>query len=93
MNYWEIGNKYPRAYKLMLDWIKGKANFVLDFNTRGLFDFFDEQGIYILIDKNYSTREQIWHSNMDSLICKTRTEAEEKAFEKAFEILENKLGK
>jgi len=74
--------------------------------TRGrTFDFFDEQGIYIEIYRNpASSIGGCFTYKIDSYDngkysgyqghCKlriTRTEAEEKGFEKAFSILENKL--
>ena len=74
-----------------------------NYGIRFLYDFFDEQGIYIEISSNYG--EQFWFEifNDQSLIgynwdkkgddiaYGNRTEAEEQAFMKAFEILEDRL--
>ena len=63
-------------------------------NRRYLYDFFDEQGIIISI---YHDPEDLWQYDINdrevntAVGIKSRTEAEEKAFEKAFEILENKI--
>jgi len=73
------------------------------FENRTLYDFFDEQGVLITISLyHYSETILGWHYEIgdedgfclddhSSEIYKSRTEAEEKAFGKAFEILENKL--
>lgn len=66
---------------------------------RRFYDFFDEQGIFIELMPPYSFDEgmnnyewQIHPMGEVSPTCyKSRTEAEEAAFNKAFEILENKL--
>ena len=77
------------------------------FFERRLFDFFDEQGIYIKTYRNpTSSIGNCFTYGIDSYddgkysgykgLCgsrTTRTEAEEKAFEKAFEILEEKSKK
>lgn len=76
-------------------------------NPRLLYDFFDSQGIYIGIVYQYCYNSldacdhyyfdwEIMFGVDDKIISSdveepTRTEAEEKAFEKAFEILERKL--
>ena len=78
-------------------------------SDRDLFDFFDEQGIYININLSYVSDEGFWFEyeidtfNKKTDCCSmdesdyeepykttTRTEAEEQAFLKAFEILEDK---
>ena len=72
-------------------------------NTRDLYTFFDEQKIYIDIHYHweYQKETRIWFAwkILSKQGFKTaqepyfsRTEAEEKAFEKAFSILEEKLG-
>ena len=80
----------------------------LHFNTRDLYDFFDEQGLEIDItpyhhnhklyySHNFPTNE--YYSECVGTVreynsrLKTRKEAETQAFEKAFEILEDKLNK
>ena len=74
-------------------------------SNRFLYDFFDEQGISVTIDWNHSDNPTIkveWYYEisdfeMPAKILQitdrfhSRTEAEENAFEKAFEILEDKL--
>ena len=66
---------------------------------RLLFDFFDKQEIYVEIQVQYCdgmmflpTIETMWDkdTNLEQGFW-SRTEAEEKVYEKAFEILENKL--
>jgi len=106
MNWKQINEKYPKANSLFSEWIdkRGLINFV----DRDLYDFFDEQGIFIQSEIEY-TREidelnnnphyciEEWyydiHDHSLSLASdypfKSRTEAEQAAFEKAFEILEN----
>ena len=72
------------------------------FNIRVLYDFFDEQGVYIIIDIEFHNMKNRWDFTLldnddydltkdNCYDYKTRTEAEEQAFEKAFEILEEKL--
>lgn len=80
-----------------------------DFHLRELYDFFDENEIYITITADYygineyhpleysGDKEDVYYwinvnwVHEDNVEYKTRTEAEESAFEKAFEILEQKL--
>lgn len=123
MKWEKIKNKYRKAWVLFVIF-RAKANAMADekgskegdlFKLRDLFDFFDEQGIYIeLWFQEKSELSFAWHihfinkkwkeiglskwSNKISYpiternpkvgLYKTRIEAEEKAFEKAFEILE-----
>ena len=80
--------------------------FLFNIGNRFLYDFFDEQGIIIqikffwkaeVLGKKWSYEisndfEYIYSSNLnDSITYSNRTEAEEQAFIKAFEILEDKL--
>ena len=86
MNWNKIKEKYPKSEALIDKCIR---------TDRDLYDFFDEQGIYINAYK-YSSKwwaYDIMGIGIDEseIQFKTRTEAEEKAFEKAFEILENKI--
>lgn len=62
-----------------------------------LFDFFDEQGLRIFITPN---KDFAWMIVMDDKLAdladkafSTRTEAEEQAFTKAFQLLEEKLNR
>jgi len=73
-------------------------------NDRDLYDFFDAQGIYVSVSPKLKSggklREFTWYidmagSHFASMALNefhlSRTAAESAAFEKAFEILENKL--
>jgi len=106
MNWTEIKEKYPKASRLLINYydiddsLIGIRYFVEDYLARNLYDFFDEQGLYIniLVEDNEYTNSINWlywivdsEKRIDDYSFQTRTEAEEKAFEKAFEILENKL--
>jgi len=111
MNLTEIGWKYPKAFQIFLQWLENpsinKASFMAQsmFNSsddRLLFDFFDEQGITVLITREFAYGYEILlngcdveESNIEDLEVNkwydSRTEAEKAAFLKAFEILEGKL--
>ena len=105
MDFNKIKEKYPKAWEkcdnfIGCTWLElwhKESIYVL---SGWLFRFFDEQGIFITVEFNMffhfnwkfiTTPEidKVGHSDYD---YSTRTEAKEKAFEKAFEILENKLG-
>lgn len=107
MNWQEIKEKYPKAFELLdesvdIFWEKDReAN-----KCRFLYDFFDEQGISIIIEWSHSENPTIdidWYYEItnfelpakifevNNVYAGTRTMAEEQAFLKAFEILENKL--
>ena len=68
-------------------------------NIRGLYDFFDEQGIYInlLLTKGIRYIPKLINNNkipriwVNCGVYKTRKQAEQAAFKQAFEILENKI--
>ena len=107
MNWEKIREKYPKAWDLLIinhathnAWGEIDSPEVWDISKitswelRHLYDFFDEQGIIIEI-KWYKTdfRYNIWFNDYvrNAQHRKTRTEAEEQAFLKAFEILEEKL--
>lgn len=69
----------------------------LTVSERFLYDFFDGEGIYITV-RPYNFRVDKWfyafwgiEVDYEMLKAKTRTEAEEQAFLRAFEILELKL--
>ena len=100
MNWQETKEKYPKA------WMKADNYFGCSRmgdiygdrhpNVRDLYDFFDEQEIFILIDRATADREFYYALDLgdwllDERYYKTRLEAEQAAFNKAFEILENRL--
>ena len=106
----KINKKYPKAeYKCEL-WAHDNVKTstipptMKEINNRELFDFFDEQKLFIRIDNGMdmggnsifdewcyvvqSIYNDIW---TDNKYYKTRKQAEQVAFERAFEILESKL--
>jgi hypothetical protein len=99
MNWKEIENKYPKAFNLLSDkYGKVSAKLMLNSNERELYDFFDDNGISIIIDVDYydglmfipcifSIKNHQFDpiDNYDS-----RKEAEFAAFTRAFELLEDK---
>ena len=119
MNWKEIKNKYPKAYKKFTgDEICEEILHTLDYlntglyNIRNLYDFFDEQGIYVFVELDRTTypkyspviyytskpervedyyREEPSDEWRDKFLYKSRKEAEERAFMRAFEILEGQL--
>lgn len=69
---------------------------VFYFNPRSLYDFFDHVGIEIEISRSLAPENWYYlfsNADSDSLPFKTRILAEESAFQKAFELLEEKLKK
>ena len=64
---------------------------MLDVSPRALFDVFDENHLYIQIEGN----NNIWYWDVENIIenpiCTTRREAELKAVEATFELLDTKL--
>jgi len=100
-NWRQIENKYPKAYALWMQFDSPEAKICVTY--RDLYDFFDEQGIYVAITTllkphtDDSTRFFEWDIDieyetfMDYELYNTRQEAEEAAFLQAFEILEEKL--
>ena len=110
MNWDKIKEKYPKGLTAWLsfrfgvdsldDWGMTKDICISQIQVRTLYDFFDEQGIWIELtfegegkfhyDILKDARNYL-HIGCDPYSESTRTEAEEKAFEKAFEILETKL--
>lgn len=99
MNWTQVRCKYPKA------WDKCRYYFLPNIqhpeNIRDLYDFFDANEIYVEIFYYYDVIPE-WHWCIDlknennykenrEPIVTNRTEAEEKAFECAFKILENKL--
>ena len=110
MNWSGVKEKYPKTwdklYNSEFDFYFNKDRDRNDSN-RFLYDFFDEQGIYINVVRMWyfeDTIENSLHEFFDWEIIverefvgdseveePTRTEAEEQAFIKAFEILEDRL--
>jgi hypothetical protein len=91
MNWKEL-NLSSEVEKLCNDF---KYRTVANFN-RLLFDFFDEQGIIVEIEYNWGTLKFNPIVNSDDVSVteyETRQEAEEKAFKKAFQLLEEKLNR
>jgi hypothetical protein len=99
MNWKEIKEKYPTALEKLV-----KDEFpIAVYYLRDLYDFFDKQNILIEIsvragesmpffyEIEYISSEMIWECENDDLKYKTRQEAEQHAFLRAFEILEDKL--
>ena len=90
-------------FEQVFDGGKSYATSTLSFKDvvrgRKLYDFFDEQGIVIGIEVLYydgfwftPTITVMWDTDTNMKIgSQSRTEAEEQAFLKAFEILEDKL--
>ena len=90
----EVGTKW---YQFEHGYLLSHEGFC--WNKRNLYDFFDEQGIIIKIDvcpacDKYFFDVEIFSNTVHELIAITfesRKEAEQAAFLKAFEILENML--
>ena len=99
MNWKEINEKWPKAYSLFMsarfDRLIAYRKFEVPNDYIGdLYDFFDEQGIIIEImwyHKDF--RMNVWYNKEVKFAghLNSRQEAEEAAFLKAFEILEEKL--
>ena len=108
MNWKDIKESCPKAFKYAIDnSIHVMHTSIQLGQTRNLYDFFDENEIYILIGKNLLRGSEYfpdsdWWWNVTSgeatwiqahsSSYDTRTEAEQGAFEKAFEIMESKIG-
>jgi hypothetical protein len=97
MNWQEVIDKYFCSYMRLV----GNNNKPPK-NIRDLYDFFDEQGIIIEIGVDwtmepkycYRVIRDYWGDDRQrkwSDLFYKRTQAEEQAFLRAFEILENKL--
>jgi len=106
MNRDEIKIKYPKSFDTLNEWMNNIVETdrigiwwnVLFSEIRGfLYDFFDEQKIYIEI--NFIDYEPFFawcissktESDLSRIMYGNRNQAEEQAFSKAFEILEEKL--
>lgn len=112
MDWKKISKKYPKAFEAFSDWkFNGRKDLTpfmymaLIKDVRILYDFFDENEIWITINadniKDYDYPGSIKKGEIyfwininwiyeDDIKYLTRTEAEEAAFNKAFEILEQK---
>ena len=104
---------YVKAYKVFLVWLKEKKKFDYDFDVdyinslngsylkyhmRDLYDFFDDQDIYIEVYKTHYLDEESasvrWSFECGSVMSKgyyTRLFAEWVAFKTGFKELEKKL--
>ena len=127
MNWKEINKKYPKAFDLFFEWFKGdpkagvtKKEFlevndivIMYGNLRELYDFFDEQEIWITVYRMSKKDGFGWGWRIDEdikgkfkkrniyfprplindsdIVLLARTDSEEAAFTKAFEILEEKI--
>ena len=94
----EVDNENRLGYRLT-DGVHAVVMFIPIYGNRWLYDFFDEQGIYVscmylsgsmqyMIEEG--KREYSAKSNWE---IKNRKEVEEEAFSKAFEILTDRLNK
>lgn len=96
MNDWvNISVSYPRSYAKVKQWIKSNFKEGQD-SERDLYDFFDENGITILLTCEFDFGFEILEHRYESIIevkkwYNSRKEAESAAFIRAFEILEQKL--
>jgi len=101
MNWNEIKKDYPKSFDLLdkavdIHWELEPERYQ---RLRFLYDFFDEQGIYISINVNMFmmfdwsiiTTPNISISIQSDFDYNLRIEAEEQAFLKAFEILEDRI--
>lgn len=89
--------EYAKGQTIDLEYI---ATF-MDINPRGLFDVFDANNIYIVIDSIFAERPvyfiyEVMYNNdgsrvSDDIEYSTRIEAEKAAIEVSFEILNEKL--
>lgn len=105
MDWNEIKENHPKSYQVWQQWLKLHCssdywdNFwkeLNDIDVRVLYDFFDEQGIYVIINHSPADKEFFYTIDIN-MVCidgdyyKTRTKAEEQAFLKAFKILEDRI--
>ena len=117
MNWTQIQKDNPFAWEKLVGWHETELNYrEIDHpdvwatasppthnELRHLYDFFDEQGVYVTINTTLmplttdSTRFFEWYvetvhsGSTNAEIYNTRQEAEQEAFLKAFQILETKL--
>lgn len=100
-SYWDVvvtskGNSYLTIFSgEMQDYKEGMYT---HFYERSLYDFFDEEGIFIAITRDNAFGNEV-HNGLGDIFYENkdwfpeRIEAEEEAFTKAFELLEEKLTK
>lgn len=99
MNWNKIQDDNPRTFQKLANWefnneyiVEGNDNTI-----RLLFDFFDEQGIYVVIDLYFEDENKMcWEYCIERDIVSddeygSRQEAEMAGVTKAFEVLETKL--
>ena len=103
MNWKEIFEKYPKGHNKYAVWERdhyyNDGELTPNPPIRDLYDFFDENDLFILMElvtdgwffTIKSEADFTINVNGEFLWFKTRTEAEQAAFTKAFEILESKL--
>jgi len=97
MNWEQIYKKYPKAIKKYFDFRFKNVKIEISFNIRNLYDFFDEQEItinvwfasYQFIFEILTVNDIYNDYEEEGNGYNSRKEAEQAAFEKAFEILEN----
>lgn len=103
MDWEKISEKYPKAHSQLEEYSQGADGVCRLFHWRDLYDFFDEHEIYIditpdrpididghICGDNYFWILLNWYYE-DDIRYGSRTEAEQAAFTKAFELLEEKL--
>lgn len=96
MNWKEIKEKYPKGFGETFNYTNRFPGLSIDVTDRWLYDFFDEQNFNVAVLPFFNS--WIWKIRYEDMNFvegekkeSTRTEAEEQAFTRAFEILEEKL--
>jgi hypothetical protein len=96
----ELVKKYPKSIENLTKWLEkelgvgsgdldpGTVKILAGYNSRVLYDFFDEYNINISIIKTDSFSYHI-NNKGEETGYDTRVDAEKKAFEEAFKIMEN----
>ena len=94
MNWHRIAEMYPLTYAEFNEWATDDA--CSHWCDRDLYDFFDEKEIIVIIKKVRGELSFSYYIITDMGVeyamnlFESRCEAEQRAFEKAFEIYENK---
>jgi hypothetical protein len=102
LNPTEILQPLPKSYNKLLEWLPVDvkttdernqiAHQMLMYTPRFLFDFFDDQKLYINIESDFEFKGFIWYINDNGITgTDTRIDAEEAAFKEAFKLLEELL--
>lgn len=104
-----IKDPYPKSFKALVDWLPVQneqdevnrsmiAHQILTYTPRFLYDFFDDQKLYITVFYHEGAPDAdegegfLWKINEDkSHFGGTRIVAEEEAFKEAFKKLEESL--